>query len=573
MTLTHQPGGPSAADRLIDVLLAWGIDTVFTCPGSTEAPFLDASVARPELRVVLTTHEAAAVTMADGLSRATGKPAVAYLHANVGLTNGLSSLYAAQLARSPVILLNGLKPTPIQGRRAFTSARRVRDFVHQYVKFDWQSLSADAVPEDVSRAIRVSCTEPTGPSWVGLSQDLLAAGCGYVPADVDRDVIGTGARPDAGKVSAAWGVLRQARRPLIVVGSDVARHGAVDHAVRLSEAITAPVMLEDTRDLERAGFPSDHPHFAGIYDPRSTVVAASDAIFFLGCRCFTEFEPPRQPDVPAGATVIHSHSDPAEVGYLLRADVPLVGDERSIVDCLLDESGGPAAAGQRAEHVRVAHDAWQAWRLRPDAAAVDGGDEFARVPAVMAAIGDWVTDDVTIVADAITSSDSLLRSMPHTSAEQLQLTSSGSLGWGMGAALGMALGRPERMVMAITGDGGFQFGVPALWTAAHYGIPAKFVVINNGSYAAVGAALTRFGGRALSTGSYPGVDVSGVDVAAVAEGFGVHARRVRAVSDIDKTLTWARGVHGPALVEVMTDPADFGPSSVPPTHTRTTEGR
>ena len=174
-------------EALVDVDRDWGADRLFTCPGSTEAAVLDALVERKDVELVLTTHEGVAVSMADGLARATRRPSVAYLHANVGLTNGLANLYAAQLAYSPVVVLNGIKASSIQARQGFTTAPRMRDLVHQYVKSDWQSLTTEAIPEDVNRAFRTETTEPAGPGWVGLAQDLLESTAEVpVPAATSR---------------------------------------------------------------------------------------------------------------------------------------------------------------------------------------------------------------------------------------------------------------------------------------------------------------------------------------------------------------------------------------------------
>ncbi len=153
-----------AAEALIDVLVGWGIEKIFTCPGSTEAAVLDALVDRTDIELVLTTNESVAVSMADGLARTTGRPRLAYLHANVGLSNGLANLYAAQHAYSPVVVLTGLKAAPIQARSGFTTARRMRELVSQFVKDDWQSLSTDAIAEDVNRAFSMvaqpACRSP-----------------------------------------------------------------------------------------------------------------------------------------------------------------------------------------------------------------------------------------------------------------------------------------------------------------------------------------------------------------------------------------------------------------------------
>ncbi|HEY9474924.1 MAG TPA: thiamine pyrophosphate-binding protein, partial [Mycobacteriales bacterium] len=325
----------AVASDVLEVLRDWGVRHVFICPGTTEAAFLDASLGQRDVEIVLATHESVAVAMADGYSRATGEPSVAYLHTNVGLGNGLSHLAAARLARSPVTVLNGLKPAVIQAHGGFTTAPHTRDLVRQYVKHDWQSLTADTVAEDVTRALRIATTEPTGPTWVGLGQDLMEAPGGGTPTAA-RFRVAAATRPDPGAVAEAGALLAAAQRPVLVAGSEVARHGAWPLLVELAELIGAPVVNEDRRTLERTGFPTDHPQFAGTYDVTGPAVADCDVAFFVGARCFVEFEPPGRPNVPSGARVIHSHVDPQEIGRIYGIDVALVGDERLVVADVLE---------------------------------------------------------------------------------------------------------------------------------------------------------------------------------------------------------------------------------------------
>jgi thiamine pyrophosphate-dependent acetolactate synthase large subunit-like protein len=134
--------GRSAGEAVVETLLAWGVRHVFICPGSTEAAFLDASLDHPDLEVILAPHEAIAVSAADGYARATGDPAVAYLHSHLGLANGLGHLDAARLARSPVVVLNGLKPAAIQAHEGFTSIPSTGRLAEPFVKWQWQSLTA-----------------------------------------------------------------------------------------------------------------------------------------------------------------------------------------------------------------------------------------------------------------------------------------------------------------------------------------------------------------------------------------------------------------------------------------------
>lgn len=180
----------------------------------------------------------------------------------------------------------------------------------------------------------------------------------------------------------------------------------------------------------------------------------------------------------------------------------------------------------------------------------------------MDALAEVVDAGTTVIEDATTSEAALLTGLPQFSPESMLTSVSGSLGWGMGAALGFQLAAPERTVIAVLGDGVFQFGPQALWAAARYRIPVLFVVINNRSYAAVAAAMARHRKRAgLPVGEvaeYPGKDISGVDIAAVAAGFGLPARRLTRAAEIPAAVRDLRRAGGPALIEILTDPDDLG---------------
>ncbi|MGH3678855.1 MAG: thiamine pyrophosphate-binding protein, partial [Natronosporangium sp.] len=166
-------GGTQVAHALLDVLQRWGVRRIYCCPGSTEAAVLDALVTRDDIRLVLVTHESVAVAMAEGEARTSGRPAVAYLHTNVGMANGLAHLTSAQLAYAPVVVLNGLKAATLAGRRAFTSADHPRDMVRQHVKWAHVSGLPEQVADDADRALHTAVSEPAGPVWLGLPQDLL----------------------------------------------------------------------------------------------------------------------------------------------------------------------------------------------------------------------------------------------------------------------------------------------------------------------------------------------------------------------------------------------------------------
>ncbi|WP_219420629.1 thiamine pyrophosphate-binding protein [Pseudonocardia nigra] len=159
------------ADDVLRLLESVGVSYVFTCPGTTEVPLLIAAERRAGPQLVLTTHESAAVAMADGYARATGELGVVLLHANVGLCNGLAPLYAAQIAGTPLLVLNGIKATALHHRRAMTFTPESHRLAEPFCKRSLIPGSPGEALEDLSQAIAEARQPPSGPVYVGLPQD------------------------------------------------------------------------------------------------------------------------------------------------------------------------------------------------------------------------------------------------------------------------------------------------------------------------------------------------------------------------------------------------------------------
>jgi benzoylformate decarboxylase len=528
-------GGTPVVHALLDTLVTWGVDRIFCCPGSTEAALLDALVVRDDVELVLVTHESVAVAAAEGQARLTGRPAVAYLHTHVGMANAVAHLVSAQHAHAPVIVLNGLKPAALAGRGGFTTAAYPADLVRQHVKWAWQPVRTQDVPGDLDRALHAAVAEPAGPVWLGLPQDLLESPEPAAAVATTRSTERT--RPSADAVAAAADAVRAARRPVLVAGSEVARQGASTELVRLAERTGALVVHEDRRDFQRSAFFSSHPQYAGMY--RADL--DTDLVLFAGARLFTEFDlPGDSPVFPPGATVLHAHGDVAEIGRLHRVDVGLVGHLRETLTDLL-AALGPGAA----EPVEKR----PAGRVAPATGSKVPG--HGRLGPVVAAIAEALDLNATVIMDATTASAPLLNALPHKP-NSVHSSTSGSLGWGMGAALGASLARPGSPVVALLGDGVFQFGLPALWTAVRHRLPVTFVVLNNQAYGAVASALNRFGGAATERDTWPGTDIGGPDLAAIAAGFGLSTRRITGATGLADALRAAQASPDPELIEVAT---------------------
>ena len=532
-------GGTPVVHALLDTLVTWGVDRIFCCPGSTEAALLDALVTRDDVSLVLVTHESVAVAAAEGQARLTGRPAVAYLHTHVGMANAVAHLVSAQHAHAPVIVLNGLKPAALAGRGGFTTAAHPTDLVRQHVKWAWQPVRTEDVPGDLDRALHAAVAEPAGPVWLGLPQDLLESPSAASAVSTSRTAERT--RPSADSVAAAADAFRGARRPVLVAGREVARQGASAELVQLAELTGALVVHEDRRDFQRSAFFSTHPRYAGMY--RADLDA--DLVLFAGARLFTEFDLPGDaPVFPPGATILHAHGDAAEIGRLHSVDVGLAGHLRETLTDLLAALGPGTATAPVDERPAPDKDL----RRQTSDRRVPG---HGRLGPVVAAIAEGLDLNATVVLDATTASAPLLTALPHKP-NSIHCSTSGSLGWGMGAALGASLARPGTPVVALLGDGVFQFGLPALWTAARYRLPVTFVVLNNRAYGAVASALNRFGGAAVERETWPGTDIGGPDLAAIAAGFGLVTHRVAGAAGLADTLRAAQASPEPEFIEVAT---------------------
>lgn len=541
----------ATATELLETLRSWDVPYVFCCPGTSETPLLDA-LALPGNRdqdptFMLTTHEAISVSMADGYARASGGLGVAYLHTNVGLANGIAHLYAAQVARSSVALLTGIKGTATLPHRALTTSSRILETAAPYVCHAWQNLHPDDLVVDVDRTLWRATVRPEQPTILTIPQNHITDTRSGRTSPGVRAVIRQS--PADNSIEHAVHALAAARRPLIIAGSDVARRNAQRELERIAERLGAPVQVESRRDLERWSFRSDHPHYAGLFDPRSALATQADLIVIVGAPTPLEFSS-EMPILPPETPLVHITEDPAEAGRRVVPVGALVGDTAESLRALADalpERRVDTAWLDRA--VAIHAEQLAAWRASVPASG--SGDDLSAATA-MRVFAETLGGHGTLVLDSVTSTLPLLRFVQRTCDDSLFATSSGSLGWGMGAAAGVALARKDR-VIAVVGDGVVQFGVPAFWTVARYRIPVTYVVVNNGLYQAVISGLKRMNGAAHTSGYYPLTDISGVDIARLAASFGISTERISSSAELAAAIAREKErdvTSGPHLIDI-----------------------
>jgi benzoylformate decarboxylase len=545
------------AALLMRTLREAGVDYLFGNPGTTELPFLDA-LDGSGIEYIVALQEATAVAAADGYAQATGRLGLVNLHVAPGVGNGLSILHNASRARSPLLVTAGQQDTRLLLGEPILAADLVQ-MTEQFTKWSHEIRSAAEAPAALRRAIELALTPPTGPVFLSLPMDLMTE---TLDADVAApSAVSARAEPERDAIARAAALLSTATSPLIVAGDGVARSGARAELQALAELLGAAVHGEPIH--RRASFPADHPLWRGGLFPSAANVRKSleraDCILIVGASVFTWLFHTPGPPFRQGVPVIQIDDDAREIGKTSPVTLGIVADVRPTLGALhaaLDArlgAGERAAANTRAATLRHAREE-HARRLAAEAEASASRTPIA--PAfLMRTLAGLLLADAVIVDESASSLAHVLRHLPFGPGAEFFGSKTGTLGWAMGAAVGVQLAWPQRPVVATIGDGSVMYAPQALWTAARYRLPITYVVINNTSYAILKSGMVTLGLPSAKRGIYPGMDLVDpeIDYLALARAMGVRAARVEKPADLRDTLADCLAHRGPALVDVAID--------------------
>jgi benzoylformate decarboxylase len=542
---------------LMEILRRSGVRYLFGNPGTTELTFLDA-LPDSGLEYVVALQEATAVAAADGYAQASGQVGLVNVHVAPGVANGLSILHNAARARTPLLVTAGQQDTRFLMHDPILSGDLFQ-LTEQFTKWSYEVRRADEAPSALRRALKLALTPPTGPVFLSLPMDLMAET--VEDSGAAAPVLAARTRPDASALERAAAILGAARAPLVIAGDGVARAGAMAELVRFAELVGARVHGEPV--FRRTSFPGDHPLWRGGLFPAPAAIRkaldGADALLIVGATVFTWFlYSPGEP-FPRGLSVVQIDDDPREIGRSHAPTLGLVADPRTALAELADALGarqtaaGREAAAGRARAIGNAR-AEQAARVRAAAEA-----ERDRVPIsqahLMRTLAAVAPRDVVIVDESATSLPHVLRYLPLATPGSFFGSKTGTLGWGMGAALGVQLASPDRPVVATIGDGSVMYSPQALWTAARYRLPVTYVVPDNASYAILKSGMLTLGLDSAKRGIYPGMDLVDpeIDHVGLARALGVRAERVDKPAMLGDVLRACLAHPGPALVDVAID--------------------
>jgi len=547
----------NVAAVLMEILRGSGVRYLFGNPGTTELTFLDA-LPDSGLEYVVALQEATAVAAADGYAQATGTPGIVNLHVIPGVANGVSILHNASKAHSPVVVTAGQQDTRLLIDEPILSGDMVR-LTESLTKWSYEVRHAEEAPVAMRRALKLALTPPMGPVFLSLPMDVMT----HVVDDSGAPMpdVRTGSLPDADAIARAAALLAGARNPLIVAGDGVARGRAVPALVALAERLGARVHGEPI--YRRTVFPGDHALWRGGLFPTVPAVRKAfdnaDAVLVVGASMFTWFLQAPGTAIPPTLSLVQVGDDPWEVGKSHRISLGIVADIAATLRALDERIAAGTtdaqrtAAGQRLAELGKARTGLVAQAR--EAAEADA----ARTPITQAflfhTLAGVLPRDAAIVDESASSLGHVLRYLSLGTPDSFFSSKTGTLGWGMGAALGVQLAFPGRTVVATIGDGSVMYAPQALWTAARYKLPVTYVVPNNSSYAILKSGMLGFGLPSAKKGIFPGMDLvePAIDYVALARSLGVRAERVQKPGELRDVLAASLAHPGPSLVDVEID--------------------
>ena len=546
-----------ASQAYLEVAAAHGVDYVFGLPGTSGQEFIGTIADQERIRFILAMHETCVVSMADGHARVTGRPQLAQVSTLPGSANAVGALYDAYRDRSPVIVTSTNVDTRIFGRDSHTEGKDLVEMTRQFTKWSAEVHRADRIPEYLNRAFKVAAAPPTGPVYLALPSNLLGETITTTMPQPDRSRVVPRIGGDPEALAEAAKLLAQAKRPLIVAGSGVAKSGATEDLIKLAEMIAAPVVMEPRYSF--LAFPTTHPQSFQIAERQPAfdlpVWGEPDLIFAVGCRLIREYRYLPDPVIKPETRCIHIEEDPWEIGKVFPVDIGVIADARSALRSLLEIYPKFAPApGDKSARLECIGRAKEQVNAELETRVKQGWDSTPINAARLARTMDRLIEkDALIVNESPTSKDIIMANFQFSPGRSYFSNSSGGfLGWGLGAAIGAKLASPKRRVVACLGDGSTMFGLQGLWTLAKYGVPVTVIVFNNRAYMAV---KNQFRGseERIRIAAEMGAEITGPDInfARLAETFGIFGQRVEQPDAIEPTLKRALEQTGPALVDVV----------------------
>ncbi len=544
---------PTGADLLCDLLVDQGVEVLFGHPGGAILPFYDALYRKPELRHILMRHEQAAAHAADGYSRATGKIGVCVATSGPGATNLVTGLATAMMDGVPLVAITGQVALPVLGTDAFQETDIV-GVTMPVTKHGFQINQLSDIPEMLGAAFSLAVEGRPGPVLVDFPKDIQAS---LVSAELITQFRGVSMTPEESAVpvttsAAQFGsetdglqdvrvLLEKAERPLLMVGRGAVEAGVTDQIKEFSEAMDLPVT---TTLLGIDGFPSEHRLSLGLPGMHGTEranmgIQNADLLIGMGCR-FDDRVIGKVDEFAPKAKVVAFDINPGMPGRTIEPDVFVLGNLRDTLPEFIE--------GISKRQHKLWLEELNEWSREAEP-TVDcslrvgplGGRQAVRY------VTKRVSDSRGIVCTDVGQHQMWVAQELPNVMPRSHLTSGGlgTMGYSLPAAIGAAVGCPERTVWVIAGDGGFQMNIQELATVVQENIALRIAVVNNQCL-----GMVRQWQEAFYDRRYSAIALSGPDLVKLSNAYGIQGYVVDKAEDLEETLDSVSETEGPVLIEL-----------------------
>ncbi|MBZ5593551.1 MAG: biosynthetic-type acetolactate synthase large subunit [Acidobacteriia bacterium] len=472
----------SGAKMLLECLVREGVDCFFGYPGGVTLPFYDAMYDH-HIRHILVRHEENACFAAEGYARATGKVGVCCATSGPGATNLITGLVDSMMDSIPIVAITGQVSTKLIGSDAFQEADTF-GITRSCTKHNFLVKTLAELPQIVHEAFYIAASGRPGPVLVDVPKDVFQAQGHYTPVtSIHLPGYKVFTEGHTGQVKRAAQMIWDAERPWVYAGGGIIAAGATQDLRELAEIVDMPVVCTL---MGLGGLPAEHPNFVsmpGMHGSYAANMGMSncDVMIALGVR-FDDRVTGRISAFAPHAKVIHVDIDPAEIGKNRVPDLPIVGDVKRVLE-RLNKMLAEATPERKAKNA-AARKAWfaqvRAWK-QEFPLAPSYSDTEIKPQHLMAEI-DRLSGGQAIVCSDVGQHQMWAAQLIRFSEPRLWINSGGlgSMGFGLPSSIGAQFARPDKLVFAVVGDGGFQMSIPELATIANYGLPIKIVVMNNG---------------------------------------------------------------------------------------------
>ena len=530
--------GAQAIVRSLELL---GITDVFGLPGGAILPTYDPLMDSTKIRHILVRHEQGAGHAAEGYASASGKIGVCIATSGPGATNLVTAIADAHMDSVPLLAITGQVNSTAIGTDAFQEADIV-GITMPITKHSYLVTKAEDIPAVLAAAYQIATTGRPGPVLVDIAKDAQNGKAEFIwPPKIDLPGYKPVTKPHGKQVQAAVQLIKESKRPVLYVGGGIIRSGAHEELLELANLTGAPAV---TTLMARGAFPDSNPQNLGMPGMHGTVPAVtalqrSDLLITLGAR-FDDRVTGQVKTFAVNAKIIHIDIDPAEIGKIKPAEVPIVGDLKEVL-VELNEELSKELKGKKPDIA----DWWtflNDLRKRYPLGYSEPEDGKLSPQYVISRIGELSGPEAVFAAGVgqhqMWSAQFIKYERPNS---WLNSGGAGTMGYAVPAAMGAKVAQPERLVWAIDGDGCFQMTNQELATCTINNIPIKVAIINNSSLGMVRQWQTLFYNQRYSnTDLHTGTDTMMVpDFVKLAEAYGALGIRVEKAEDVDQAIKTA----------------------------------